>query len=277
MFESRQTRQIGYLQPVEQRRLAAATVGVLLDKSLQLSSEVHTAMQARGFRGEVQSVRYLPDEIQRLAPINRPPRNRRALLVWLGAVDRDAAEFRYRVSTFGTFVLVRQHSWRYTGYRSKIRRGERIALLGANGSESRLCSGCWRRSPFQRGADFIFWGKPDEGRLQEESFFFRFRRRVGLVFQNPDVQLFNASVFDEVAFGPLQLRWTKDEIRQKVEETLSAMGIARSERSPPHRLSGGEKKRVALASVLVLDPEVLLLDEPTAGLDPSSQTQVVNY
>jgi cobalt/nickel transport system ATP-binding protein len=113
--------------------------------------------------------------------------------------------------------------------------------------------------------------------LLDEKFAFAFRRRVAFVFQNPDVQLFNPTVFDEVAFGPLQLRWPKDEIRRRVAEVLETMEIAHLKDRSPHRLSGGEKKRVALASVLVLDPEVLLLDEPTAALDPKSQGQVIDF
>ena len=100
---------------------------------------------------------------------------------------------------------------------------------------------------------------------------------MALVFQNPDVQLFNPTVFDEVAFGPLQLRWPKDQIRRKVAEALDKLEITHLKDRSPHRLSGGEKKRVALASVLVLDPEVLLMDEPTAALDPKSQSMVVDF
>ena len=113
-------------------------------------------------------------------------------------------------------------------------------------------------------------------RFDDDRFAFDFRRRVGLVFQNPDVQLFNPTVFDEVAFAPLQLRWPREKIVQRVAEMLELMEIAGLKDRPPHRLSGGEKKRVALASVLVLDPEVLLLDEPTAALDPRSQSQIID-
>jgi len=90
------------------------------------------------------------------------------------------------------------------------------------------------------------------------------------------VQLFNPTVFDEVAFGPLQLGWPKSEVRDRVSETLERFGIAHLKDRVPHRLSGGEQKRVALASVLALDPAVLLLDEPTAALDPRSQSRMID-
>src|SRR6204780_5771824 len=177
---------------------------------------------------------------------------------------------------------VRDVSYRYhqvpalTGLSMQVVTGERVALLGANGSGKspllRLLAGL----SFPEPGDISFFGQPvTERTLQDESFFFSFRRRVGLVFQNPDVQLFNPSVFDEVAFGPLQLQWPKQQIRERVGETLDLMGITHLKDRAPHRLSGGEKKRVALASVLVLDPAVLLLDEPTAALDPRSQSQLI--
>lgn len=159
-----------------------------------------------------------------------------------------------------------------------VKANQRIAILGANGSG---------KSTFLRLLDGLYF--PDKGTVnafdeplteesfQDEEFAFRFRQRVALVFQNPDVQLFNPTVFDEVAFAPLQLRWSKDEIKIRVSETLELMEIAHLRDRSPHRLSGGEKKRVALASVLILDPQVLLMDEPTAALDPKSRGQVVDF
>src|SRR5262249_55887328 len=123
---------------------------------------------------------------------------------------------------------------------------------------------------------FAFGERLSEERFQDDEFVFGFRRRVGLIFQNPDVQLFNPTVFDEIAFGPLQLRWPKKEIIRRVAEMLEAMDITHLKDRPPHRLAGGEKKRVALASVLALDPEVLLLDEPAAALDPKSHSQIID-
>jgi cobalt/nickel transport system ATP-binding protein len=159
----------------------------------------------------------------------------------------------------------------------EIEEGKRVALLGANGSGKstllRLLDGLC----FPDSGRISFRGDSiDPESLEDDAFALAFRRRVGLVFQNPDVQLFNPTVFDEVAFGPLQMRWTKNEVRQRVGAILETMEIAHLKDRPPHRLSGGEKKRVAIASVLVLDPEVLLLDEPTAALDPRSQSQIID-
>jgi cobalt/nickel transport system ATP-binding protein len=164
------------------------------------------------------------------------------------------------------------------GVSLSVTRGTRAAVLGANGSGKstllRILDGLYFADS---GSVRVFGEQLSEERLQDEAFAFEFRRRVALVFQNPDVQLFNPTVFDEVAFGPLQLRWPKDQVRRRVAEMLDLMEIAHLRDRSPHRLSGGEKKRVALASVLILDPEVLLLDEPTAALDPKSQSQVVDF
>jgi cobalt/nickel transport system ATP-binding protein len=159
-----------------------------------------------------------------------------------------------------------------------VQAGERVALLGANGSGKstllRILDGLY----FPDTGSVNVFGEPlTEERLQDDAFAFAFRRRVALVFQNPDVQLFNPTVFDEVAFGPLQLRWPKDDVRRRVAKTLDLLEITHLKDRSPHRLSGGEKKRVALASVLVLEPEVLLMDEPTAALDPKSQSMVVDF
>lgn len=160
----------------------------------------------------------------------------------------------------------------------QIEAGQRVAILGANGSGKstllRLLDGLY----FAESGQVTFCDQSlTEESLQNDDFAFEFRRRVGLVFQNPDVQLFNPTVFDEIAFGPLQLRWPKDKILQRVEEMLELMEIAPLKDRSPHRLSGGEKKRVALASVLALDPDVLLLDEPTAALDPKSRSRMIDF
>ena len=163
------------------------------------------------------------------------------------------------------------------GISLEIAEGKRSALLGANGSGKSTLLRMLDGLCFPDSGKISFRGESiDPVSLEDDQFAMTFRRRVGLVFQNPDVQLFNPTVFDEVAFGPLQMRWPKSEIVERVEATLATMEITNLKDRPPHRLSGGEKKRVAIASVLVLDPEVLLLDEPTAALDPRSQSQIID-
>lgn len=155
-------------------------------------------------------------------------------------------------------------------------KGERVALLGPNGTgKSTLLRLLGGLSFPQRGEVSFYGERLAESRFSDEDFSTRFRKRVGIVFQNPDVQLFNASVLEEVAFGPLQMRWPKEKVRESVDAALAKLGLSELRDRPPHRLSGGEKKRVALASVLVLDPEVVLLDEPAAGLDPESQNELI--
>lgn len=159
----------------------------------------------------------------------------------------------------------------------QIGAGEQVALLGANGSGKSTLLRVLGALAFPASGRFRFFGQDiTEDYLRLDEPFFQFRRRVGIVFQNPDVQLFNASVFDEVAFGPLHLRWPKEQVRDKVEQTLVSFGIADLRHRAPHRLSGGEKKRVAIASVMVTDPDVFLLDEPTAALDPASHESILD-
>jgi cobalt/nickel transport system ATP-binding protein len=152
---------------------------------------------------------------------------------------------------------------------------QRVAILGANGSGKstllRLLDGLCFAS---KGAVLFDGQELTERSLADDAFAEKFRRSVALVFQNPDVQLFNPTVFDELAFGPLQTGMPG--IESLVAAMLDRFEITHLKDRAPHRLSGGEKKRVALASVLVLDPEVLLLDEPTATLDPRSQSQVID-
>lgn len=159
-----------------------------------------------------------------------------------------------------------------------VNAGRRIALLGANGSGKSTLLRILNGLCFPDEGTIRFYGKPlTEASIQNDGFGLDFRRRVGLVFQNPDVQLFSPTVFDEVAFGPLQLRWPADQVRMKITETLEMLEITHLKDRSPHHLSTGEKKRVALASVLILDPEILLLDEPTAALDPKSASQIIDF
>jgi cobalt/nickel transport system ATP-binding protein len=159
-----------------------------------------------------------------------------------------------------------------------VHAGESLAILGANGSGKstvlKLMDGLY----FPTGGTLSAFGKPlTERALEEDAVNFDFRRRVGLLFQDADVQLFSPTVYDELAFAPLQTEWPRAEVIRRVESALRALRIEKLRDRPPHRLSGGEKRRVALASILSLDPAVWLLDEPSAGLDPRSQSWLEDF
>lgn len=159
----------------------------------------------------------------------------------------------------------------------RIFEGEKIAILGANGSGKSSLLHVLNCLVFPSAGTVKAFGHPlTEDNLNGEEFSREFRRRVGLVFQNPDVQLFSPTVFDEVAFGPIQLDLSHDEATRRVNDVLEALDIDKIAQRNPYNLSGGEKKKVAIASVLSCNPEVLLLDEPTAGLDPRTQAWVVD-
>ncbi|MER3545052.1 MAG: nickel ABC transporter ATP-binding protein [Chloroflexota bacterium] len=156
--------------------------------------------------------------------------------------------------------------------------GERVAILGANGSGKstllKLLDGLY----FPTQGEVHFQGRLlSEAAFEDEDFAFDFRRCVSLIFQDADIQLFSPTVWDEVAFGPLQLGLSRDEVIARTQAALAALGIARLRERTPYQLSGGEKRKVAIASVLSLGPEVWLMDEPTAGLDPRSQSWLVDF
>ncbi len=153
-----------------------------------------------------------------------------------------------------------------------IRQGSRNALLGANGSGKttllQQLNGLLRPTS---GVILIDGAPLDYSRNGLAAL----RRRVGLVFQNPDRQLFSASVFEDVSFGPLNLGLDEAEVRERVAQSLAAVGMTALAEQPVHYLSFGQKKRVCIAGVLAMQPEVLLLDEPMAGLDGAAQTELL--
>jgi cobalt/nickel transport system ATP-binding protein len=184
-----------------------------------------------------------------------------------------------------TIFLVEEVSYSYEGKHLavenidlEVHSGECLVILGANGCGKstllKLLDGLYFPS---KGMISAFGSPLSEANLRDEDFNCSFRRRVGLVFQDADVQLFSPSVLDEVAFAPLQLGLPRDEVNQRVQAALQALRIEKLSERAPHHLSGGEKRRVALASVFSLSPEVWLLDEPTAGLDPRSQGWLVEF
>jgi cobalt/nickel transport system ATP-binding protein len=157
-----------------------------------------------------------------------------------------------------------------------VRPGERVALLGANGCGKSTLLRILAGLVFPDRGSYRAFGRPvNEEALADARFCADFRSRVGFVFQDSDAQVFCPSVREEVAFGPLQLGLERAEIERRSEDVMEMLGISELAERPPYRLSDGEKKRVAIASVLVMNPELLLLDEPTAGLDPRTKHWLV--
>jgi cobalt/nickel transport system ATP-binding protein len=153
---------------------------------------------------------------------------------------------------------------------------ERTVILGANGTGKSTLLSLLDGLVHPRSGTLTAFGRPlTEQALEDRSFSMEFRKRVAFVFSNPDVQLFSSTVWDEIAFGPLQLDLSAGEVRDIVERSLESLHIEDLRDRAPHTLSDGQKKKVAIASSLAMDPDVLLLDEPTNGLDPRTQVWLI--
>ena len=158
-----------------------------------------------------------------------------------------------------------------------VRRGEKLALLGPNGCGKSTLLKVLDGLVFPDAGSFVAFGQPiTEDNLEDEQFATAFRSRVGFVFQNSDTQVFSPTVREEVAFGCLQLGMSTVDTTARVDDVLAMLDIADLADRAPFQLSGGQKKRVAIASVLVMNPEVLLFDEPTAALDPRTQQWLID-
>ena len=154
--------------------------------------------------------------------------------------------------------------------------GERTVILGANGTGKSTLLSLLDGLVFPTSGTIHVFGRPlSENALEDRAFSMDFRKRVAFVFQNPDIQLFSSTVWDDVAFGPLQLGFSHAQITTRVEELLDSLRIMDIRDRAPHTLSDGQKKKVAIASSLAMDPDVLLLDEPTSGLDPRTQVWLI--
>src|SRR5262245_23525605 len=150
--------------------------------------------------------------------------------------------------------------------------GERLALLGANGCGKSTVLKILDALVIPDSGNFRAFGvELTRDALEDEQMARAFRSRMGFVFQNSDAQVFSPTVREEVAFGPLNMGLDSAETTERVDDVLTMLEIADLGDRAPYQLSGGQKKRVAIASVLVMNPEVLLFDEPTAALDPRTQ------
>lgn len=154
----------------------------------------------------------------------------------------------------------------------KIKKGERAAFIGSNGAG--------------KSTLFLHFNgllKPSSGVIKingspisyDRNNLMKVRQKVGIVFQNPDDQLFSPTVIEDVAFGPMNMGLPKDEVERRVKEALKKVGMEGFEKKPPHHLSSGEKKKVAIAGILAMEPEIIVFDEPTAYLDPTGVVDIL--
>ena len=157
------------------------------------------------------------------------------------------------------------------GLSLKISRGAKVAFMGGNGSGKSTFFLCLNGIRRPDGGTIYIDGKPVE---YTRKGLLDVRGKVGIVFQEPDSQLFSASVYEEISFGILNLGADEDTARREVERVIEELEIAPFQDRPAHALSGGQKKQVAIADILVMHPEVLILDEPAASLDPKHRKLV---
>jgi cobalt/nickel transport system ATP-binding protein len=152
----------------------------------------------------------------------------------------------------------------------RISHGESVALIGANGAG---------KSTLLLHLNGVLAATGGEVRIGDslltKATLPDIRRTVGMVFQDPDDQLFMPTVYDDVAFGPLNLGLSGEDLEQRVRDALDRVGIGQLRDKAPYHLSGGEKKRVAIATVLAMAPDILVMDEPTSGLDPCARRQLM--
>jgi len=153
-----------------------------------------------------------------------------------------------------------------------IRKKEKIALVGPNGAGKSTLLKMFNGMIRPDSGIMLFDNKPIEYDITSLRML---RKRVGFVLQNPDRQIIAPTVYQDVAFGPTNLGYPENEVKRVVTLALRHVGLEGFERRPPYHLSGGEKKRVAIAGVLAMDPDVLVLDEPTSGLDPSGSEDIM--
>ncbi|MGQ9812639.1 MAG: energy-coupling factor ABC transporter ATP-binding protein [Dissulfurimicrobium sp.] len=158
-----------------------------------------------------------------------------------------------------------------------INEGEKLAIIGANGSGKstlfQLIAGLIFPSS---GKIFFRDNEVNEKTLKKDNFLKYFRSKVGYVFQESDIQLFCPTVFDELLYGPMQLELGEEQAIKRAVEIMEFLNIEKIKDRPSYMLSGGEKKRVAIGSILTMNPEVMLFDEPTNGLDPKTQSFIID-
>lgn len=163
------------------------------------------------------------------------------------------------------------------GVNIRIKPGQKISIIGANGSGKSTFLQMLDGLVFADQGAVNFCGQPlSEKVFNDAKFSQEFRRKVGFIFQNSDVQLFCPTVKEDIVFGPLQLGFAKSQIQKRLEKLTDSLNLKGLLDRSCHQLSIGEKRKVAIATTLIIEPEVLILDEPTAGLDPLTTRSIID-
>nr|BFE86063.1 hypothetical protein GCM10020093_086640 [Planobispora longispora] len=249
--------------------VVARSAGALFIRSYERGERVHLAMLSRGYTGSMPVIHDLTASARQWLAAGTLPGA--ALAVLLGSVllktgngdmtaslEVDRLAYAYPDGTQALF-----------GVDLRIERGERVALLGPNGAgKTTLVMHLNGILTAGHGTVTVAGLPVAKGSLKE------IRRRVGLVFQDPDDQLFMPTVREDVAFGPANMGVRGEELDQRVKAALERVGMLEAIDRPPHHLSFGQRRRVAVATVLAMEPEILVLDEPSSNLDPASRREL---
>lgn len=155
----------------------------------------------------------------------------------------------------------------------EIEKGEKVAIIGPNGAGKSTLFSHFNGLTEPTSGCVKIEGKPISFEKDE---LLKVRQKVGIVFQDPNDQLFAPTVKEDIAFGPMNLGLNYDEVEKRVEDALKMVGMENYEDKTPHHLSGGQQKRIAIAGIIAMKPELMILDEPTAGLDPDGVEKVLN-
>lgn len=155
----------------------------------------------------------------------------------------------------------------------EIEKGEKVAIIGPNGAGKSTLFSHFNGLTEPTSGCIKIEGKPISFEKDE---LLKVRQKVGIVFQDPNDQLFAPTVKEDIAFGPMNLGLSYDEVEKRVEDALKMVGMENYEDKTPHHLSGGQQKRIAIAGIIAMKPELMILDEPTAGLDPDGVEKVLN-
>ena len=155
----------------------------------------------------------------------------------------------------------------------EIEKGEKVAIIGPNGAGKSTLFSHFNGLTEPTSGCVKIEGKPISFKKDE---LLKVRQKVGIVFQDPNDQLFAPTVKEDIAFGPMNLGLSYDEVEKRVEDALKMGGMENYEDKTPHHLSGGQQKRIAIAGIIAMKPELMILDEPTAGLDPDGVEKVLN-